>query len=61
MIHDVIDRWHQHMHGEPGVLDELLHDDVDRIIEFRVMVRPLQAVNAVHRMMGAQLDALGNH
>ncbi len=28
MIHEVIARWHQHMHGEPGVLDELLHDDV---------------------------------
>ena len=136
MIHDVIARWHQHMHGEPGVLDELLDDDVvfhspvvftpqlgkaitamyltaavstfvgrdgdeprstpfvytkqilagdtavlefetsmdgkyvngvdiirindaGRIIEFRVMVRPLQAVNAVHRLMGAELDGQG--
>jgi hypothetical protein len=141
MIHDVIARWHQHMHGEPGVLDEILHDDVvfyspvvftpqhgkaittayltaaasafagisagtgdegrstpfhytkqviagdtavlefetsmdgkyvngvdiirvddsGTIVEFRVMIRPLQAVNTVHRMMGAALDALGDH
>lgn len=139
MIHDVIARWHQHMNGEPGVLDELLHDDVvfyspvvftpqrgkaittlyltaaatafvgrtgdddawsspfrytkqviagdtavlefetsmdgkyvngvdiiriddaGRIVEFRVMIRPLQAVNTVHRMMGAALEALGDH
>ena len=26
MIHDVIARWHDHMHGEPGVLEELLDD-----------------------------------
>jgi hypothetical protein len=31
-----------------------------RIIEFRVMIRPLQAVNLVHRQMGAILDAMGN-
>lgn len=139
MIHDVINRWHQHMHGEPGVLDELLADDVvfyspvvftpqhgkaittmyltaavsafvgrpgddtrstpfhytkqviagdtavlefetsmdgkyvngvdiiiriddaGRIVEFRVMIRPLQVVNTVHRMMGAELDALSDH
>ena len=138
MIHDVIARWHQHMHGEPGVLDELLDDDVvfyspvvftpqhgkaitatyltaavsafvgrpgedtrstpfhytkqiiagdtavlefetsmdgkyvngvdiirindaGRIVEFRVMVRPLQAVNTVHRMMGTELHDLGSH
>lgn len=138
MIHDVISRWHQHMHGEPGVLDELLDDDVvfyspvvytpqhgkaitamyltaavfafvgrpgedprltpfrytkqiiagdtavlefetsmdgkyvngvdiirtndaGRIVEFRVMVRPLQALNTVHRMMGTELHDLGSH
>jgi hypothetical protein len=140
MIHDVIARWHHHMRGEPGVLDEILDDDVvfyspvvftpqrgkaitatyltaavatfvgdpadasgstsfqytkqvvagdtavlefettmdgkyvngvdiirvndvGRIIEFRVMIRPLQAVNAVHRLMGAELDDLtaGDH
>lgn len=29
-----------------------------RIVEFRVMLRPLQAVNAVHLQMGAMLEAL---
>ncbi|MEL0041611.1 MAG: hypothetical protein VW685_09860, partial [Ilumatobacter sp.] len=141
-IHDVIDRWHQHLRGElPGGLDALLHDDVvfispvvftpqqgkaitklyldaasvalpgeasdvgeaiagggdgsfrytkeildghhavlefettvdgkhvngvdiitcdddGMIIEFKVMVRPLQAVNAVHRQMGEMLERL---
>jgi hypothetical protein len=134
-VHQTIDRWHQHMHGEPGVLDEILADDVvfyspvvyspqhgkaitakyltaaaatfaapsdsadgstafrytkqvvagdtavlefetsmdgkyvngvdiirvndtGRIIEFRVMVRPLQALNTVHRLMGEQLDRM---
>lgn len=30
-----------------------------RIVEFRVMVRPLQAVNQVHRQMAARLEAMG--
>jgi hypothetical protein len=29
-----------------------------RIIEFRVMIRPLQAVNAVHRQMAAMLEQM---
>jgi hypothetical protein len=29
-----------------------------RIVEFRVMVRPLQAVNQVHRQMAATLEAM---
>jgi SnoaL-like domain len=134
-----VERWHQHMLGEPGVLDEILADDVvfyspvvyspqhgkaitakyltaaaatfagpsentdgstafrytkqvvagdtavlefetsmdgkyvngvdiirvndtGRIIEFRVMVRPLQALNTVHRMMGVELERMtDNH
>jgi hypothetical protein len=132
---ETVARWHQHMHGEPGVLDEILADDVvfyspvvytpqygkaitmayltaaaatftgpsesadgstafrytkqvvagdtavlefetsmdgkyvngvdiirvnetGRIVEFRVMVRPLQALNTVHRLMGAELDRM---
>ena len=138
MIHDVIERWHQHMRGElPGGLDELLDDDVvfyspivytpqagkaittlylsaagqtlpgeksatngdtsqrfrytkqviagdtavlefetnvegkyvngvdiircneaGKIVEFRVMIRPLQAINLVHRQMGEMLEKL---
>ncbi len=30
----------------------------DKIVEFRVMVRPLQALNSVHELMGAELMAL---
>lgn len=33
-------------------------DDTGRIVEFRVMVRPLQALNTVHELMGAQLAML---
>jgi hypothetical protein len=29
-----------------------------RIVEFRVMIRPLQALNTVHELMGAALQAL---
>lgn len=34
-------------------------DDSGRIVEFRVMIRPLQAVQAVHAAMGAMLAQLG--
>jgi hypothetical protein len=29
-----------------------------RIVEFRVMIRPLQAVNLIHRQMGAMLERM---
>ncbi|PWW24384.1 SnoaL-like protein [Geodermatophilus normandii] len=32
-------------------------DDAGRIVEFRVMVRPLQAIQAVHEQMGRRLAA----
>jgi hypothetical protein len=32
--------------------------DSGRIVEFRVMVRPLQAVNTVHQLMGAELATI---
>jgi hypothetical protein len=132
MIEQVVERWHQHLRGEPpGGLDDLLDDDVvfyspivytpqrgreitsvylqaakatlagdgsdqggftytkqvlagdtavlefettvggkyvngvdivrcndaGRIVEFRVMIRPLQAVNIVHEQMKAALEA----
>jgi hypothetical protein len=31
-----------------------------RIIEFRVMIRPLQAVNLVHQQMAAMLDSMSS-
>lgn len=38
-------------------VDIIRCDDDGRIVEFRVMIRPLQAVNAVHRQMAAALGA----
>ncbi len=40
-------------------VDIIRCDDRGRIVEFRVMIRPLQAVNAVHRQMVAAIEAGG--
>ena len=42
-------------------VDIITCNDDGQIIEFRVMIRPLQAVNAVHRQMAATLERLDNH
>ena len=39
-------------------VDIIRVDDSGQIVEFRVMVRPLQAVNIVHQLMGAELVAM---
>lgn len=39
-------------------VDIIRCDDTGRIVEFRVMIRPLQAVNAVHRQMAAMLESM---
>ncbi len=39
-------------------VDIITCDDDGKIVEFRVMIRPLQAVNLVHRQMGAMLETL---
>jgi len=39
-------------------VDIIRCDDQGRIVEFRVMIRPLQAINLVHRQMGAMLESL---
>ena len=39
-------------------VDIIRCDDEGRIVEFRVMIRPLQAVNAVHRQMAAMLESM---
>ena len=36
-----------------------LTDDGQRIAAFKVMIRPLKAVNLVHRLMGEQLSRSG--
>jgi hypothetical protein len=39
-------------------VDIIRCNDKGRIIEFRVMIRPLQAVNAVHQQMAAMLESM---
>ena len=39
-------------------MDIIRCNDAGRIVEFRVMVRPLQAVEAVHRQMARTLEAM---
>ena len=39
-------------------VDIIRCDAEGRIVEFRVMIRPLQAVNAVHEQMRAQLELM---
>ena len=39
-------------------VDIIRCNDEGRIIEFRVMIRPLQAVNLVHRQMAAALERM---
>lgn len=39
-------------------VDIITCDDDGRIVEFRVMIRPLQAVNLVHRQMAAMLESM---
>jgi len=39
-------------------VDIIRCDDAGRIVEFRVMIRPLQAVDAVHRQMAATLERM---
>jgi len=39
-------------------VDIITCNDEGKIVEFRVMMRPLQAINAVHRQMGAALDKM---
>ncbi len=39
-------------------VDIIRCNDEGRIIEFRVMIRPLQAVNLVHRQMAAMLEQM---
>ena len=40
-------------------VDIIRCDDAGRIVEFRVMVRPLQAVDVVHGQMRAMLESMG--
>ena len=39
-------------------IDLITWNDECKIIEFKVLIRPLQAVNHIHQMMGKMLDQL---
>ena len=39
-------------------IDLITWNDEGKIIEFKVLIRPLQAVNHIHQMMGKMLDQL---
>ncbi|WVM93353.1 hypothetical protein ULG90_05080 [Halopseudomonas pachastrellae] len=39
-------------------IDMIQWNDDGKIVDFKVMVRPLKAVNAIHAAMGRMLDAL---
>ena len=39
-------------------VDIICCDDAGRIVEFRVMLRPLQAVNMAHKQMAAMLEKM---
>ena len=39
-------------------VDIITCNDEGKIVEFRVMIRPLQAVNLVHEQMSRMLDQL---
>ena len=48
------------LHGKyVNGVDIIRSDDAGRIVEFRVMLRPLQAIQAVHEEMGRRLTAAG--
>ena len=38
-------------------VDLIKWDDEDKIVEFKVMLRPLKAVNLIHQKMAAMLQA----
>jgi hypothetical protein len=40
-------------------VDIITCDDDGKIVEFKVMIRPLQAINAVHEAMKAMLERMG--
>ena len=41
-------------------VDIIRCNDKGKIVEFRVMIRPLQAINLVHRQMGEMLEKMGS-
>jgi hypothetical protein len=54
-----LDKWYGFIKShDPAALWDLLHPNAvfeSRITHFKVMVRPLKAMNLLHRLMGEQL------
>ena len=42
-------------------VDMLRWNDDGKIVDFKVMVRPLKAVNLLHALMAGMLEQLGDH
>ena len=42
-------------------IDMLKWDDEGQIVEFKVLIRPLKAINLIHQKMAAMLQAQQNH
>ena len=40
-------------------VDMIRWNDEGRIVDFKVMLRPLKAINLIHRLMGEMLERLG--
>ena len=60
--HDAVLEFETTMKGKyVNGVDMIRCDDDSLIIDFKVMIRPLQAVNTVHTMMGAALETLRGH
>ena len=57
--HDAVLEFETTMQGTyVNGVDMIRCDDSGTIVDFTVMIRPLQAVNAVHRAMGATLERM---
>jgi len=62
---EILDGYHAVLEFETTVegkyvngIDMITCDDNGKITEFRVLIRPLQAINLVHKQMGEMLDRM---
>ena len=58
-VHDAVLEFATEIDGlQINGIDLIRWNDAGQIIDFKVMVRPLKAVNMLHQQMGAMLDRL---
>ena len=62
---EILDGYHAVLEFETTVegkyvngIDMITCNDAGKITEFRVMIRPLQAINLVHKQMGEMLERI---